>query len=186
MRAVALVASLLALPLPAVVQETGACAAPEARQFDFWIGDWDIRQRILQQDGTWLELEASTSVSPALEGCALVEHWSGTVQFFWEGMTEPEPMEGLSVRAYDAEAGDWSIHWMDTRTPRFGEPYRGTFDGDRGEFFRSWETPQGPRTGRITFSDIAPDAVTWELAISADGGDSWTTLWIMEMRRAAE
>lgn len=178
--------AMLAVALAASVagaQHADACPAPEAHAFDFWIGDWRIEQQILRADGGWHELEASTSVAPTLDGCALVEHWQGDVQFFWEGMERPEPMRGLSVRAYDASSGTWRIHWMDTRTPRFDTPYVGGFAGNRGEFYREWETPQGRRVGRITFVNLAPDSVRWELAVSSDDRASWQTLWIMNMRR---
>lgn len=169
-----------------VAQPLQTCTSSEARAFDFWIGEWSIQQKILRQDGEWLSLEAKTSVSPILDGCALIEHWEGAVQFFWEGMQAPEPMKGLSVRAYDPQTGQWSIHWMDTRTPSFGSPYVGRFEKGRGEFFREWETPQGKRKGRITFSDIKPDSVDWELAVSTDEGESWSTLWTMKMHRVEE
>lgn len=164
-------------------QDVQPCSSVEARAFDFWIGDWRIEQEILQQDGTWLTLDARTTVSPALDGCALIEHWEGTVQLFWEGMEAPEPMQGLSVRSYDPETGQWSIHWMDTRSPSFGSPYVGGFEDGRGTFFREFETPQGVRRGRITFSEITLDSVDWELAISSDEGQTWSTIWIMKMRR---
>ena len=160
-----------------------ACPAAEARQFDFWLGDWAITQRILRADGSYLELPASTSVSLALDGCALVERWVGQVEFFWEGMRAPEPMQGLSVRAFDPVAGVWRIHWMDTRTPVFGDPYVGVFSNGRGEFFRDWTTPQGERRGRITFEQPSDSTVHWALAISANGGTSWQTIWEMAMRR---
>lgn len=183
--------TLLALVVPgvpsmgsALAQSPGTCDAPEARAFDFWVGDWDISQRILRQDGTWLEAPAKTSVAPALDECALVEHWEGKVQFFWEGMRAPEAMKGLSVRAWDPRAKEWSIYWMDTRSRRFDTPYVGHFADGRGEFFREWEGPDGPRVGRISFADITPDAVNWSLAISSDGRRTWTTLWTMAMRRA--
>lgn len=162
----------------------GKCTSPEARDFDFWIGEWDIQQKILKQDGMWLEFDAKTSVSLALEGCAILEHWEGTVQFFWEGMQSAERMQGLSVRAYDPERGKWYIHWMDSRTPRFGTPYVGSFENGKGEFFREWDTPQGRRIGRITFSDITSTSVHWNLAISSDEGQNWSTIWIMEMHRS--
>jgi hypothetical protein len=73
---------------------------------------------------------------------------------------------------------------MDTRAPRFGAPYAGTFVSGRGEFFREFETPEGRRVGRITFSDIAADSVAWELAISTDDRKTWQTLWTMDMRRS--
>jgi hypothetical protein len=130
-----------------------------------------------------LELPARTSVTASLDGCALIEHWSGEVLFFWEGMERPETMKGLSVRAHDPESSAWNIHWMDTRSPRFGSPYVGTFAAGRGEFFREWETPQGPRVGRITFSEIRKNTVNWALAISTDERRTWQTMWTMAMRR---
>ena len=75
-----------------------------------------------------VSVPARTSVASTLDGCALIERWEGEVQFFWEGMQAPAPMQGLSVRAYDPETGRWYIHWMDTRTPRFEGPYTGRFE----------------------------------------------------------
>jgi hypothetical protein len=169
-----------------VTQNVEPYSSPEARAFDFWIGNWAIQQRILQQDGTWFRAEATTSVSPTLNGSALLEHWVGTVQFFWEGMNTPQMMQGLSIRAYDPQTGKWYIHWMDTRAPYFGDPYIGNFDQNQGEFYREWRTPQGKRLGRITFSEITLDSVVWDLAMSTDEGQTWTTLWIMEMSRISE
>ena len=186
MKAVLVLTGTLVFPAISLAQRVEACDSPEAREFDFWIGDWTIEQQILGQDGTWLSFDARTSVSSTLEGCAIIEHWQGTVQFFWEGMDAPEPMSGLSVRAYDPDTDAWYISWMDTRTPRFGGPYVGGFDGSRGEFLREWETEQGKRSGRITFSNITSDSVDWELAISSDEGDSWSTVWIMKMYRTRQ
>lgn len=151
--------------------------------FDFWIGDWDIQEEILQQNGAWLPLRAATTVSPTLDSLALIEHWEGDVRFFWEGMQSPEHMKGLSVRSYDSHAGTWSIYWMDTRNPSFGQPYIGRFEKEKGEFFKEWDSPEGKRTGRITFISVAPDSVHWDLAVSKDDRTTWTTLWIMEMSR---
>jgi hypothetical protein len=165
-------------------QNPSTCGSPEGRAFDFWIGDWTIEQKIARQDGTWLALPARTSVAPALGGCALIERWHGDVQFFWEGMNAPEAMEALSVRAFDPQSGKWLIHWMDTRSRRFGAPFSGGFTNGRGEFVSERPTPQGTQLSRITFSNIRRDAVRWELAISSDNGGRWSTIWIMEMRRA--
>jgi hypothetical protein len=160
-----------------------ACASPEARQFDFWIGEWNINQKILQADGRWLKLGATTKVSPALDGCALIEHWEGQVLFFWEGMKEVQQLRGLSVRSFDPKTGKWSIYWMDTRNPRFGVFEGGFIDG-KGEFVRTGTTSDGrPLLSRITFSGISTNAVEWDLAVSSNMGKAWQTLWQMEMRR---
>ena len=70
------------LSLSSNTKNVGKSDSSAAHAFDFWIGDWRIQQKILRQDGNWLELDAKTSVSPALDGLALVEHWEGSVQFF--------------------------------------------------------------------------------------------------------
>jgi hypothetical protein len=160
-----------------------ACATEEARQFDFWLGDWEIQQQIRQADGTWLRLPARTSVSSVLGGCALLEHWEGDVKFYWEKMGAVEHMKGLSVRSYDPEAGEWCIHWMDSRHPRFGPPFCGRFVDGIGDFVQERETPTGVRRTRIRFSRSS-DSVRWELAIGGGAeGARWTPLWIMEMKR---
>jgi hypothetical protein len=161
------------------------CLAEEARQFDFWLGDWDIRQKIREADGGWLSLPARTSVSSVLDGCALLEHWEGDVRFYWEEMDAVEHIEGLSVRSYDPGAGQWCIYWMDSRHPQFGPPYCGGFADGHGDFTQERSTPAGVRLMRIRFSELGGDAVRWELAIGDAEGTSWTPLWIMEMQRSA-
>lgn len=157
----------------------------DPRDFDFWIGDWQIDQRIRDAHGGWLEFAAETSVAPALGGKALIEHWRGRVQFFWEGMESPAEMVGLSVRAFDEQSEEWKIYWMDSRHPVFGEPYSGTFRAGEGTFVRSWLSEDGqPRQGRIRFRNIQADSVHWDLAVSTEGAQDWSVLWIMEMRRA--
>lgn len=159
------------------------CSAPEHREFDFWIGDWTIKQKILKADGSWFEADATTKISPILGGCALMEEWKGKVLFFWEGMEEPAPLQGFSARAFDPKTKQWVISWMDTRNPRFGE-FVGNFKEGRGEFFRKSPAANGKQsTTRVTFSDITPRSVHWDLAVSSDDGKTWRMLWIMEMTR---
>jgi hypothetical protein len=161
-----------------------ACTSPEARQFDFWLGDWAIEQRILRQDGSYAEFPARTSVRPAAAGCALVEEWRGTVQFFWAGMEAPAELHGLSVRAWDPAAGAWVIHWLDDMDPALGEPFVGGFEDGRGTFTQTTTGPDGvERMSRIRFENPADGVVDWSLETSRDGGESWTTLWSMHMTR---
>jgi hypothetical protein len=167
-------------------QSLAPCGEAPARAFDFWVGDWNIRQQILREDGTYVELPAKTSVSVVLDGCALIEYWEGKVEFFWERMEKPELMKAISIRAYEPRTMKWYIHWMDTRSRHFDTPYVGDFTDGRGEFYREWTTPEGTRIGRIAFSNVPPDSVSWNLAVSSDERKSWTTMWMMEMRRAGK
>ncbi|MDX5419581.1 MAG: hypothetical protein LPK09_10225 [Hymenobacteraceae bacterium] len=159
------------------------CDEPAHHQFDFWLGEWNIKQKILMQDGSWFEAKAQTEVKQVLGGCALLENWSGEVLFFWEGMQKPEELRGLSVRAYNPKSKKWSINWMDNRNLQFGE-HTGEFANGKGEFYRTITSPEGKEiTTRITFSDMKEASVHWDLAVTSDAGKTWTVLWIMEMKR---
>ena len=177
-------AAALALPGALAAQGTPApCEGPGARDFDFWIGEWAVTQEIRSETGAWETYAARSTVTPALDGCALVERWQGTVRFFWEGMGEPEAIEGLSVRAPGAD-GAWRIHWMDSRSPGFGEPWVGGFDAGEGTFLRPYSAPGGGEgLNRIRFFDVGEHTVEWELAVSPDGGTTWTPLWRMHFER---
>lgn len=166
-----------------VAQTPQHCAGAQFREFDFWLGEWEIAQQIRATDGEWLSAPAQTSVAASADGCVVIEHWSGEVEFFWEGMSAPERIWGFSVRRFDPVANSWSIYWMDQRRPEFEAPYVGGFTGGEGAFYREVEAPDGARTLRITFAQVAEGGVDWELAVSADHGASWTPLWRMAMRR---
>ena len=167
-------------------EDTVTCDSPESRQFDFWIGDWDIQQKIIKKDGTWLEAKAHTSVILILNGCALEEHWEGDVKFFWSGMQNFEHMKGFSIRYYNPQKKHWNLRWLDNRNLNMGSGYTGNFINGKGEFFIESKTANGKRISRITFSDIKENSVHWDLAFSKDDGKTWTTIWIMEMKRHKE
>ncbi|MBP6013740.1 MAG: hypothetical protein KBA31_16050 [Alphaproteobacteria bacterium] len=163
-----------------------ACTDEGSHEFDFWIGHWRIEQRILQQDGSWREFAAANTISKSPDACVVVEHWSGDVLFFWDGMQTPENIWGVSVRAFDPATRSWIVYWMDKRSPKFGDGFVGRFVAGRGEFFRTLNTPDGKRTTRITFENAPGGNVHWELASSSDGGVQWVRLWTMIMHRVTD
>ena len=62
--------SALALLLTAAARAAdpaGSCAAPEARQFNFWIGEWDV-----QVNGI---VVARSSIQSIASGCIILENW---------------------------------------------------------------------------------------------------------------
>lgn len=153
------------------------------REFDFWLGEWNIKQKILKADGNWFESLAKNRVFLALDSCAVIENWEGEVQFFWDGMDTPENMEAISIRSYDPKSDMWQINWIDSRNTRF-TIFEGKFENGKGEFFRIVNDKSGKTTMiRITFSEIYQDSVRWELAVSNEHNTDFSTLWIMEMYR---
>ena len=70
-------------------------AKPEYRQFDFWIGEWDV-QAGGKQAGT-------NSVQLILGECVIFENWTGA------GGTA-----GKSFNIYNAAKGKWQQTWVDS------------------------------------------------------------------------
>ena len=136
------------------------CAAPEARQFDFWIGEWDLvsrsRNRNDPADATWYETgTARLKVYPVVDGCALVEHL--------EGALSSGPVRVFSVRAFDPQLGKWVVivdwPWGDDPVPAFLRLTGELRDG-RAEFpFRADGAAEGPPDHRYTYERLDADSL---------------------------
>lgn len=79
-------------PLP---QMSAACAGAPHRQFDFWLGEWEL----VGPDG---KKSADDRVVQVLGGCALEETWTGA-----------RSGQGLSFSAYDPATRRWHQTLMD-------------------------------------------------------------------------
>ena len=91
----------LVLPLAVWAQEEAVepaakaspCSAPEYRQFDFWIGDWDVH---VPGGG----LAGTNTIERAQRGCVLIENWTSA-----SGGT------GMSINYLDKATGEWVQVW---------------------------------------------------------------------------
>ena len=69
----ALIGTLVALQTPAAAQPTQpppACAAPEHRQFDFWVGYWDVYPTAQPETKV-----ANSLIERLYGGCTIGENW---------------------------------------------------------------------------------------------------------------
>lgn len=178
-----MVATLTTLAPGAQAQEAGPawCPEPEARQFDFWLGEWDVRNRNRPPGGDrWYDTGVATNrVYAVVGGCAVVEHWRGYA------FPSAGHIAGFSVRTWDPEASEWDLVllWPVGGPPRFGNP-RGRFRDGRGEFTNSFAGPSGDTViSRLTFSDITEGSFRWSNGLSDDGGRSWSSTWTMDQTR---
>ena len=97
----------------------------------------------------------------------------------------PASYRAAGLRSFDAKSGQWSIWWLDSRTPLgpLDPPVRGRFQDGVGTFLAD-ETFNGkPIRVRFTWSKITPTSAHWEQAFSPDGGATWETNWVMDFRR---
>ena len=145
MLALPLVIALLGVAAPA----PSPCAAPERRQFDFWIGEWDVTR----PDG---KVAGQNRIAPILGGCALREEWTGA-----------GGNRGTSLNAWDADARRWRQTWVDESGTVL--LLVGGLDGGRMVL----ESDGGAARQRITWTPLPDGRVRQLWDSSADGGRTW-------------
>ena len=131
---------------------------PEARQLDFWLGDWVCRT----PQGA---VAGRNSITTADQGCVILEHWADT-----------QGGSGMSFNLYNPVTRKWQQTWMSSD----GEiaEFSGYFQGHSMflEGFR--QGPNGDRIpARLTLTAAAPDTVRQLGENSADGGATWYVLY---------
>ncbi len=158
---VALCASLvLTFPTKAdnmkpVDQSTSPCASQENRQFDFWLGNWEVEDPTGKHVGT-------NSITSILGGCVLLENWKGD-----GGMT------GTSLNKYVASTKQWHQTWMDDKGGFLA--LNGEFKGGKMVLQGNRKTKDGSSAiDRISWSKVKNDEVHQYWEQSTDGGKNWT------------
>jgi hypothetical protein len=152
----------------------------DLNDFDFWLGEWKIRNRRLRErlagSDSWEEFGARVTAWKILDGHGnadefRTDHDGGFV--------------GMSFRFFDAATKQWSIYWADSRRAGLLDPpVLGGFDGDVG-VFEGDDTFEGrPIRVRFTWSGVTTPTPRWEQAFSEDGGTTWETNWTMDFTRA--
>jgi len=137
-----------------------ACAASEYRQFDFWLGHWNVTS-----DG----VPAGTNEVRSIHGgCALQENWLGA----GEG-----GISGTSLNAYDRATGRWRQTWIDSSGTLL-QLEGGLVDG---VMVLAGEQPGavGGRSvrHRISWTPGPDGGVNQRWEASYDGGNTWSLLF---------
>jgi Protein of unknown function (DUF1579) len=150
--------------------------------FDFLVGDWRVHHRKLKvrlaNNHEWVEFEGTLSSQPLMGGYSNVDDLVLNVP--------GSPYRGVALRSFDPESQQWSIWWLDSRTPLgpLDPPMRGGFKDGLGTFYGD-DTLNGKQVrARFIWSDITPTSCHWEQAYSPDGGKTWETNWVQDIRRA--
>jgi hypothetical protein len=154
------------------------------REFDFWLGEWEVQVRRRQEDGSWADQEkGSAHIYSILDGNAVLELWNGHA-------SNPSgyAFRGFSLRHYDPDSARWvlALNWPSPDRPNFYQ-LTGSFRHGRGEFFVSYRDTAGvDNLVRYTFSDITPVSLRWDGGISRDGGKTWASSMIFEFTRTRD
>ena len=130
---------------------------PESHQFDFWIGDWDVKT----QQG---QLAGHSHIEQILGQCVIFENWTGT-----------QGGSGKSFNSYDTASATWRQFWVDDRGT-VTEFTDGVYKDGALRFLTHNRAPDGNEIlGRLSFYNLGPDRVRQWKERSVDTGKTWTT-----------
>jgi tetratricopeptide (TPR) repeat protein len=134
------------------------CRAPEFRQFDFWVGEWDVRTPAGQPAGT-------NHVTLEQDGCLLVEHWKSGRGF----------ETGTSFNYYDVSDKKWhQLYIANNGNAGAFPPMAGELkDGHMVLLSDLKDNTQY----RWTWYTIEPGKVRQMAEQTTDGGKTWANVW---------
>ena len=145
------------------------CSAPEASQFDFWVGDWVA---------TWGDtLHATNRIEKIFGNCTLHENFSDTRLGFF----------GQSWSVYNGNSKQWQQTWVDNQGGYIA--LTGGMTGDSMVLTTAERTvpakvsPTGKIVSRMVFYNIKSNSFDWSWEASTDGGKTWKNNWLIHYKR---
>lgn len=132
------------------------CPDPRSREFDFWLGEWDVTNREGGQP------VGTNRIEPILDGCVLQETWRGS-----------SGSAGSSLNFFDTQRQRWRQFWV-WREGTTLELEGGFRDG---RMVLEGESAEGTTRlrNRITWSTNPDGTVRQVWEVSADGARTWRT-----------
>ncbi len=147
----------------------GRCATPEARQLDFWIGDWELTWK--NPDGT--PARGTNRIEAELGGCVIHENFQGA---------GAQPLIGRSYSVFSPQKKQWQQTWVDNSGGYLD--LVGEFADGKMVLTREGILGNGkPGRQRMVFYNIAKDQFDWDWETSEDGGATWVKRWQIHYTR---
>jgi hypothetical protein len=164
--------------------EASATNTPRDGQqdFDFALGRWSFHLRRLRDplsnSTDWVDYHGESHARPLWDGRANIDELR--IQ-----SADGDVIDGLTLRLYNRETGEWSLYWANARNGTLSlPPTVGRFtDAGRGEFYDSEELNGRPILVRFVWSEITPTSAHFEQAFSDDDGATWEVNWITDQTR---
>jgi hypothetical protein len=129
----------------------------KAREFDFWIGEWEVYAPGGNRAGT-------SSIQRISHGCALLENW-----------TSGAGGSGKSLNFWNPNAGYWQQTWIGAA----GGPVEfrdGVLRDSTMSLLAHTRDPQGgPVLNRLSFTRLGANRVRQHAETSRDAGRTWAT-----------
>ncbi len=147
------------------------CSSPVYRQFDFWLGEWEVFNVNGKKAG-------DSKISLILDSCIILEEWTSA------NITQGIRYAGKSFNTYNSRTKQWQQTWVDN-VGGSTEFLSGKYENNNiifqtGSFQLSKDTVA---IRKLTFYNMGKDKVRQHGEISKDNGNSWVTEYDLEYRR---
>lgn len=131
---------------------------PEYKQFDFWVGEWNVENHQGQPVGTNI-------IQRITGNCIVLENW-----------TDGFGGTGKSINFYDSSKGKWRQTWVSDRGNV--SEFEGEYKDGAMRFTGETNLQSGGKIlRRLTFFNLAADRVRQFSEQSTDGGKTWTVAY---------
>ena len=151
------------LALDAPASKPLPCSAPAYREFDFWLGEWDV----FEEGGS--VKEAQVTVSPVQNNCGLREQYNGV-----------DGSGGESLSMYDPSAAEWQQTWLSNRGQIV--VIHGNLQGQAMMLSGTDHTRGGHRLVRGVWKPESA-GVRETAETSSDDGKTWTPWFDLSFRK---
>lgn len=155
-------------PITVFAQPPVSCMdIPQAREFDFWVGEWDAFVT-----GT-SNLAGTSKIEIASGGCMILENWTSVGQ----------PFSGKSINYVDPLTLKWKQVWVGSNGLNVSEFLNGEYNNGAMRF----EFEQKTKTGAVQkikfhFYNISQNEVR-QVHQTSDDGQSWKTTYDFTYKR---
>jgi len=140
------------------------CSAPEASQFDFWLGEWDLTHSDT--------IHASNTVAKPLGNCVVEENFRDPSNKY----------SGRSWSVYSPQLKKWQQTWVDDQGAYLD--LTGEFKDGKMQLNREYIGPKGKKVmQRMIYYNITKDNFDWNWEMSTDEGATWTVNWKIHYQR---
>jgi hypothetical protein len=145
-------------------QKEPPCSSPEANQFDFWVGEWDL---------TWGENgKGSNSIEKIMNGCVILENFDGTPSM---------ELKGMSVSTFSKQLRKWQQTWVDNSGGYLD--FIGGFQDGKMILSREFVKDDKKLMQRMVWYNISENELDWNWERSNDSGQTWKVLWNIHYKR---
>jgi hypothetical protein len=153
---------------------TPPCQRPEQRQFDFWVGDWDLASPGSKSGEL---IHHHNTIKRILGSCIVQENFVGS-----DAPEQAPQLLGTSISVFDVNSAQWKQTWVDNQGSYLD--FTGEFKDNQMILSREATRPDGTHVmQRMVWKNIRPNEFDWSWERSKDNGQTWEVLWPIHYKR---